>query len=73
MEWCCVWILDFDTRWSGLVFYIISFSHENTDALPLALECAREALHIWQASRPPGHEDITYAEERVRELQLATR
>ncbi len=73
MEWCCVWIEDFDTRWSGLAFYNISFSHQNTGSLPLALECAREALRIWQASRPPGHEDITDAEERVRELQLATR
>ena len=60
-------------EWSGLVFYNISFSLERSGALPRAMECAREALRIWQASCPPGHEDITDAEERVRKLELATR
>jgi len=52
-----------------LAFYNISFSYENTGAVPRALECAREALRTWRASRPPGHEDIEDAEERVRELE----
>jgi hypothetical protein len=54
-----------------LAFYNISFSLEISGALPRAMECAREALRIWQASRPPGHEDITDAEERVHKLELA--
>jgi hypothetical protein len=37
------------------------------------MKCAREALRTWQASHPPGHEDITHAEERVRKLELVTR
>jgi hypothetical protein len=57
--------------WLGLALFNMSFSLERTGALPRAMECAREALRIWQASRPPGHEDITDAEERVCELELA--
>ncbi len=40
-------------------------------ALPRALECAREALHSWRVSRPPGHKYIEDAEERVRKLERA--
>ena len=58
---------------SALACYNISFSLEQTGALPRALEAAREALRIWQAALPPGHEDISDAEERVRELEQATR
>ena len=49
-------------------------SRENRRAasrMTRAMECAREALRIWQASRPPGHENITVAEERVCKLELA--
>jgi hypothetical protein len=54
-----------------LACYNISFSYEDSGALPRALEAAREALRIWQAALPPGHEDVTDAEERVRDLQQA--
>jgi hypothetical protein len=36
-----------------------------------AIECAREALRIWQTTLPPGHEDIVDAEELVRRLEQA--
>ena len=58
---------------SALACYNISFSLERTGALPRALEAAREALRTWQATLPPGHEDISDAEERVRKLEQATR
>ena len=54
-----------------MALYNMSLSLEICGALPRAMECAREALRIWQASRPPGHEDITDAEKRVCELELA--
>ena len=54
---------------AGLSLYNISFSYEQTGALPRALECAREALRSWRVSRPSGHEDIEDAEERVRKLE----
>ena len=57
--------------YSGLSLYNISFSYERTGALPRVLECAREALRSWRVSRPPGHEDIKDAEERVRKLERA--
>ena len=63
----------FHRPFSALACYNISFSLERTGALPRALEAAREALRIWQATLPPGHEDISDAEERVRELEQATR
>ena len=53
--------------------YSIGFSLERTGALPRALEAAREALRTWQATLPPGHEDISDAEERVGDLEQATR
>ncbi len=53
--------------------YNISSSLERTGALPRALEAAREAMRIWQATLPPGHKDISDAEELVRRLEEATR
>ncbi len=53
--------------------YHISSSLERTGALPRALEAAREALRIRQATLPPGHEDISDAEERVRRLEQDSR
>ena len=55
----------------GLSLYNISFSYEQAGDLDRAIECAREALHIWQAALPQGHEDIVDAEERVRRLEQA--
>ena len=56
---------------SGLALYNISFSFETSGSLPRALECAREALRIWQASLPPGHEDVADAQSLVRRLEQA--
>jgi hypothetical protein len=50
--------------------YNISFSYETNGSLPRALECAREALRIWQASLPP-HEHVAAAQSRVRRLERA--
>ena len=61
------------TFMSALACYNISFSLERTGALPRASEAAREALRIWQATLPPGHESISKAEERVCELEQTTR
>ncbi len=36
--------------------------------MPLALQCAREALRIRQTALPPGHKDVSEAESRVRDL-----
>ena len=56
---------------TGMSLYNISFSYEQAGDLHRAIECAREALRIWQAALPPGHEDIVDAEERVRDLEQA--
>ena len=55
----------------GMSLYNISFSYEQAGDLDRAIECAREALRIWQAALPQGHEDIVDAEERVRRLEQA--
>ncbi len=57
---------------TGMALYNLSFSYEQCDALPVALECAREALRIRRAALPPGHQDVENAEERVRRLEQAT-
>ncbi len=56
---------------SGLALYNISFSYEISGSLPRALECAREALRIRQASLPPGHEHVALAQSQVRRLERA--
>ena len=58
-------------RFSGLALYNISLGYETSGSLPRALECAREALRIWQASLPPGHEDVAGARSLVRRLEQA--
>ena len=58
-------------RVSGMALYNLSFSYEKSGSLPRALECAREALRIWQASLPPGHEDVADAQSQVRRLERA--
>ena len=55
----------------GMSLYNISFSYEQAGDLDRAIECAREALHIWQAALPQGHEDIVDAQKRVRRLEQA--
>jgi hypothetical protein len=56
---------------AGTALHNISFSYETSGSLPRALECAREALRIWQASLPPGHEHIALAQSQVRRLERA--
>ena len=58
---------------TALAFYNISFCYEDNGALPRALEAAREALRIWKLALPPGHEDISDAEELVHRLEQAMR
>jgi hypothetical protein len=62
---------DGDLFIAGMTLYNISFSYETSGSLPRALECAREALRIWQASLPPGHEHIADAQRQVRRLERA--
>ena len=56
---------------TGMSLYNISFSYEQAGDLHRAIECARQALRIWQAALPPGHEDIVDAQKRVRRLEQA--
>ena len=56
---------------TGMSLYNISLSYEQAGDLDRAIECAREALRIWQAALPPGHKDIVDAEELVRDLEQA--
>jgi hypothetical protein len=56
---------------SGMALDNLSFSYMTSGSLPRALECAREALRIWQASLPPGHEDVAKAQSLVRRLEQA--
>jgi len=56
---------------TGLALYSISFSYKQTGDMSRAMECAREALRIWQAALPPGHEDVVDAEKLVRDVEQA--
>ena len=55
----------------GMSLYNISFSYEQAGDLDRAIECAREALHRWQAALPQGHKYIVDAQKRVRDLEQA--
>ncbi len=72
MEWfiACA-SFHYDDLFTGLALYNISFSYEKNGSLPRALERAREALRIWQASLPPGHEEVALAQSQVRRLERA--
>ena len=69
----CMCIVDCDSRLAGMALYMLSLSYELNGALPRALECAREALHIWKTSLPPSHENVAGAISLVRSLEQATR
>ena len=56
---------------AGLALYNISFCYETCGSLPRALECAREALRILQASLSPGHEHVALAQSLLRRLERA--
>jgi hypothetical protein len=60
-----------DALFSGMALYNISVCYETSGSLPRALECAREALRIWQASLPTGHEDVADAQRQVCDLEQA--
>ena len=49
--------------------YNISSSYEQAGDMRKALDCAREAVVIWQAALPPGHPDIKDAEKMVLRLE----
>ena len=56
---------------TGMSLYNINFSYAQAGDLDRAIECAREALRIWQRSLPPGHEDVADAQSQVRRLERA--
>jgi hypothetical protein len=60
---------DCDELFTGMALYNLSFSYATSGSLPRALECAREALRIHQASLPPGHGDVADAQSRVHDLE----
>ena len=63
--------VEYNFLFTGTALYNLSSSYEQCDSLPLALECAREALRILQASLPPGHEHVALAQSQVRRLERA--
>ncbi len=67
---CALLIMTF--AFTGAALYNLSLSYEQCDALPRALECAREALRIRRAALPPGHQDVKNAGQQVRLLEQAT-
>ena len=54
----------------AIFLYNISFGYEQAGDMRKAMNCAREAVVIWQAALPPGHPDIKDAEKKVRFLEL---
>ncbi len=67
----CMWCDDQYFPPSGSALFNISYCYEKSGLLPRALECAREALRIWQVSLPPGHEHIALAQSLLRRLERA--
>ena len=70
MVWDCVFLIVTHVT-TGMALYNISLSYEQAGDLHRAIECAREALRIWQAALPPGHEHVVAAVKRVRRLEQA--
>jgi tetratricopeptide (TPR) repeat protein len=58
---------------AGMTLYNLSFVYKTSGSLPRALECAREALRIYQASLPPGHEHVAKAQSQVRSFERASK
>ena len=63
--------LDVTIVLTGFALYNISCSYNRAGDMSRAMECAREAPRILQASLPPGHEDVVDAKELVRRLEQA--
>ena len=70
MVWDCI-ILGVTIMLTGLSLYNLRSSYERAGNMSRAMECAREALRIWQAALPPGHEDVLAAKKSVRRLEQA--
>jgi tetratricopeptide (TPR) repeat protein len=51
------------------ILFNISISYEQAGNMPRAIECAREALIIWQAALPPSHPRLIKAEQRAGHLE----
>jgi len=68
--WDCI-ILGVTIMLTGMSLYNISSSYRRAGDMSRAMECAREALRIWQAALPPGHKHVVDAEELVRRLEQA--
>jgi hypothetical protein len=56
---------------TGTPLHNLRSSYERAGNMSRAMECAREALRIWQAALPPGHQNVVAAEELVRRLEKA--
>ena len=49
--------------------YNISLSYEQAGDMRKAMDCAREAVVIWQAALPRGHPHLKAAEKNVLRLE----
>ena len=49
--------------------YNVSFNLVRCGDLHRAVERAREAVRIWQATLPPSHKDVRDAQELVRDIE----
>jgi hypothetical protein len=49
--------------------YNIGFTDEQAGDMRKAIDCAREAVVVWQAALPPGHPHLNLAEENVLRLE----
>jgi tetratricopeptide (TPR) repeat protein len=49
--------------------YNTSLCYEEAGNMPRAVECAREALCIWQAALPPSHPRVVAAAKKVCDLE----
>ena len=70
MVWDCM-ILIVTIVLTGTPLQNLRSSYERAGNMSRAMECAREALRIWQAALPPGHQNVVDAEERVCRLEKA--
>jgi len=70
--WYGICILLIVTVLTGMALYNISCSYKQAGDMPRAMECAREALRIWQAALPPGHEYVVAAEKLDLRLESST-
>ena len=53
----------------ALSLYNISLSYEQAGDMRKAMDCAREAVVIWQAALPAGHPHLNLAEKKVLRLE----